>query len=81
MSEKIPSIQTQNIKSDVSQSLFEKCLICKKKIMSNIKCKCSNHYCEKHRYDHNCTFSYFLHNKSILETKNQKIEADKIVRL
>jgi hypothetical protein len=61
--------------------LFEKCLVCSKKLMVNIKCKCENHYCEKHRYSHNCTYSYFLVNKATLEKKNQKIEADKVVRI
>lgn len=64
-----------------SKSIFERCMVCNRKLMVNIKCKCSNHYCEKHRYSHNCTYSYFLENKSNLEKKNQKVEADKIVRL
>lgn len=65
----------------LNPSIFEKCMICKKKLMVNIKCKCSNHYCEKHRFNHNCTYSYFLENKSNLDKKNQKVEADKVVRI
>jgi hypothetical protein len=72
---------TQGTSSSGSQSIFEKCVVCSKKLMVNIKCKCSNHYCEKHRYNHNCSYSYFLENKANLEKKNQKVEADKIVRL
>lgn len=72
---------TQETPKVSPKSMFEKCMVCNKKLMVNIKCKCSNHYCEKHRYNHNCTYSYFLENKANLEKKNQKVEADKIVRL
>jgi len=64
-----------------TNSIYQKCLICKKKVMSYSKCKCSNFYCGKHLHQHDCTFSHFLQNKINLEKKNAKIESEKITRI
>lgn len=62
-------------------SIYHKCHVCSKKVMSHGKCKCSNFYCGKHLHQHNCTYSYFQENKSLLEKKNIKIESDKLIKL
>lgn len=62
-------------------SIYERCHVCSKKVMSHSKCKCSNFYCGKHLHQHQCSFSHFINNKSLLEKKNIKIESDKIIRL
>lgn len=64
-----------------TSSIYERCNVCNKKVMSHSKCKCENFYCEKHLYQHECTFSHFLNHKNLLEKKNIKIESDKIIRL
>lgn len=61
--------------------IFQKCLTCKKKVMFSGKCKCENYYCDKHRFSHACSFSYFLDNKAKLEKNNPKIESAKLVKL
>lgn len=62
-------------------SIYERCHVCSKKVMSHSKCKCANFYCGKHLHQHDCTFSHFLNHKSVLEKNNIKIESDKIIRL
>ena len=62
-------------------SIYERCRVCSKKVMSHSKCKCSNFYCGKHLHQHECTFSHFNNHKTLLEKKNIKVESDKIVRL
>ena len=62
-------------------AIYYRCECCQKKVLFSGKCKCSRYYCDKHRYSHACTFSHFENNKIHLEKRNQKIDADKIVRL
>jgi predicted nucleic acid binding AN1-type Zn finger protein len=64
-----------------STDIFQKCMVCKKKIMFSGKCKCENYYCEKHRFTHDCKFEHFKNHKINLEKNNPKIETLKIVKL
>ncbi len=62
-------------------AIFYRCEMCQKKVLCTGKCKCSKYYCEKHRFSHPCSYSHFENHKITLEKRNQKIDADKIIRL
>jgi len=58
------------------------CAVCKKKSIYNMKCRCNEHVCTRHREPakHACAFDYTGHqnklNKDILiKIESQKIEA------
>lgn len=70
-----------NLNIENSDSIFHKCMSCSKKIMFSGKCKCENYYCDKHRFNHNCSFAYFQENKTRLEKNNPKIDSAKLVKL
>ncbi len=55
---------------------------CKRKIIlvyKDIKtCKCGNVYCDKHKFNHICTFDHHMHYKKILVKNLPKIVAKKV---
>lgn len=59
---------------------------CKRKLTlveQDIKCKCGNVFCAKHRYtnDHNCTFDYKKDYKGKLEKQMDKVISEKISKI
>ncbi len=70
---------TDNVATPIP--IFYRCDFCEKKVFFSGKCKCSKYFCDKHRYNHDCSFSYFVKNKTELEKRNIKIDSDKIIRL
>tara|TARA_B100000214_G_scaffold300496_1_gene230757 strand:- start:4655 stop:5053 length:399 start_codon:yes stop_codon:yes gene_type:complete len=64
--------------SDVKKD-HTRCFKCNKKLRTNIMfCKCSNAFCSEHLFykDHNCSFDFKQHGKSIIKKQNPKIESD-----
>ena len=64
----------------------EKCYFCKKKVgYMGFTCKCNHIYCKKHRYthSHNCiaVSETKQKEKEKIETKNPKIDYQKVVQL
>ena len=62
---------------------LNKCYImeCNKKLLlTSIKCKCNNTFCDKHRYpeSHNCSFNYKLNIMKKLRDNNPQILDKKI---
>ena len=57
-----------------------KCIVCKKKQLTNMKCRCGKTVCITHRYanDHNCEFDYRSNDRKQLEKENQLITQKKI---
>ena len=78
----MPSVDNtaQDVLVEHPKNIFEKCETCKKKVMFSGKCKCENYYCDRHRYNHTCSFSHFHQHKEMLAKKNPKIENEKLVR-
>ena len=64
-----------------SSKIFEKCETCKKKILFSGQCKCQNFYCEKHRFTHDCSFSFYQQNKDRLAKSNPKIVSTKLDKI
>ncbi len=62
-------------------SIYEKCILCKKKVMFHSKCKCSNYYCPTHLHQHECSYSHFMTHKTKLEKSSIKIQSEKLVRI
>ncbi len=62
-----------------------KCTICKKKINKMYSvistCKCEHIFCGKHMHDHSCTYDYKKEFKTIMESKTEKIVADKVSKI
>lgn len=58
----------------------EKCIVCKKRQLTNMKCKCGKTVCIIHRYpdDHNCNIDYIKIGKKILIESNPKIIGSKM---
>ena len=58
----------------------KKCVVCKKRQLTNIECKCGKIVCIIHRYpdDHNCKFDNIIQIKKKLIEDNPKIVASKI---
>ena len=58
----------------------KKCVVCKKRQLTNMKCKCGKTVCIIHRYsdDHNCNIDYINISKKILIENNPKIIGSKI---
>ncbi len=56
-----------------------KCRVCGKKVLLQFTCKCEQVFCIKHHApeDHACTFDYKGEYKTILQTRNPKLESDK----
>ena len=57
---------------------------CKKKLkLTDMKCRCGSRYCSKHRIssDHNCTFNYKNHERSLLEKNNQQVIGEKVTKI
>ncbi len=57
-----------------------KCNLCKKKILMEFNCKCGGIFCLDCRNSdkHNCQFNYLEYNKKELNTKLEKVVANKI---
>jgi hypothetical protein len=71
--------QPNIIKQDI-----DKCFLCQKKItLMPFLCKCGNYYCLTHRhsFNHNCTYNFIDDNIRILETKMNKVVADKVQKI
>ena len=58
-----------------------RCIVCNKGGLYNLRCKCDNYVCKKHKFNHSCTFDYKSHHLDELKKNNQKIVADKIDRI
>ena len=58
-----------------------RCIVCNKGGLYNLRCKCDNYVCKKHKFNHSCTFDYKAHYRDELKKNNQKIVADKIDRI
>ena len=57
----------------------KKCNLCKVKLSlveRQLKCKCGNCYCSKHRQNHNCTYDYKNEHQKFLQST---LEENKIV--
>lgn len=77
----------RNIKENQSNKL-NKCNYnnCNKKLNLceiNLRCKCGNIYCNKHRHAnaHECEFDYKTEEKNKLQLKLDKLSSDKIIKL
>tara|TARA_B100000401_G_scaffold244797_1_gene166029 strand:- start:2517 stop:2714 length:198 start_codon:yes stop_codon:yes gene_type:complete len=57
-----------------------KCIVCKKRDLMNMKCRCGKTTCMTHRFpdDHNCEFDYKSDGKKQLEKENPSITQKKI---
>ena len=57
-----------------------KCIVCKKRNPTNIKCRCGETVCIMHRYadDHNCNFDYKANDIKQLEKENLLIIKNKV---
>jgi len=59
------------------------CIICGKKSIYNMTCRCSQWTCKKHRdpVKHNCTFDFLEHFNSQNKEKLPSIEAKKLTTI
>lgn len=57
-----------------------KCIVCKKKNLMNMRCRCGKMTCMSHRFpdDHNCDFDYKTDGKKQLEKDNPLITNKKM---
>ena len=64
-------------------SLKKKCSHCKKKLLSEYKCRCTNEYCVKCRMPevHNCSYDYVKAHQDELRKANPIILAEKVDRI
>ena len=67
--------------STPSLSVFDKCLVCNKKVMFHNKCKCKEFFCSSHMMNHSCSYDHKGQHKKILEQRNPKIESEKLIQL
>ena len=61
--------------------MSDKCFLCSKKLcLTDIKCRCGNKFCSKHRYSdiHNCPFDYKAQTREKIKKENPIIVANKI---
>ena len=62
-----------------------KCFYCKKKISigMEIKCKCNNLFCIKHKLseDHKCPYNYKLYGRKKIIENNPRIINNKIIKI
>lgn len=56
---------------------IKKCVVCRKKTLMNIKCKCGKWTCLTHKYPdcHNCQFDWKTFQRKKLEKENIKIKS------
>jgi hypothetical protein len=60
----------------IMSSIYQKCLVCNKKVFLTGKCRCENFYCGNHLHSHGCTFNY----KGLVK-EGQKVVSDKIQKI
>ena len=61
-----------------------RCLKCNKRLGTlNFKCRCGDHFCEKHRYSntHECNFDWKSFERERLEKLNPQVIADKLNKI
>ena len=63
--------------------MSNKCIVCKKKQLTNMKCRCGKTTCIQHRHaeSHNCQYDYSKHEKQQLTKNNPNISAKKIIKI
>ena len=68
------------ISSTESIKNISPCIVCEKKSIYNMQCRCSATLCKRHwkPEKHNCTFDFSAHANNQNTDRLQKIEAQKI---
>lgn len=73
----------KTVKSAEKKSRPPKCIVCKKRSLTNLKCKCKKTTCLTHRHadSHKCSFDWFANAKKQLTKSLVKSEAVKLIRV
>jgi len=56
----------------------KKCIVCKKKSLTNVKCRCEVWTCLTHMHTHDCKFDWYKYNQELLKKQLIKVEPKKI---
>ena len=74
--------ETKENKKDTkgAKKASTRCIVCRKKNLTNMKCKCGQYVCMTHRFpdSHKCNFNHALYEKSLLRKNLQKVTASKM---
>ena len=78
-----PKKNVKKLKKNAKKS-SKKCAFCNKKLTlveQQMKCKCENYFCTKHRLStiHNCTYNYIESTKEKLKEKMPVTQFTKVV--
>ncbi len=75
-----PIVAKSSDKKSEKKKARNRCKVCRKKNLTNIKCKCGEIVCMAHRFpdSHKCTFNHALYEKALLRDNLQKVVASKM---
>ena len=75
-----PTVEGSAVQNSEKKKSRTRCTVCRKKNLTNMKCKCGEIVCMTHRFpdSHKCTFNHALYEKALLRDNLQKVVASKM---